>query len=139
MKKIATFFDFPTFDTKNGKLTPIYDKDSKIAQKLPFLIKKVLVIKDVKNSDVRGGHTHHKTLQALFCLQGSCSVTLDDGKGNKEQVKIVPDGKGLFLPEYLWHTMENFEEGTILLALGSEDYDEKDYIRSYDEFLKYIK
>ena len=129
---------FHSFDTKNGKLMPIYDHLSKNESKVPFLIKKVLVITDVKNNDVRGGHTHHKTIQVLTCIKGSCAVTLDDGKGHKEQIKLAAGGSGVLLEPYVWHTMENFSDDAILLVVASEDYDEKDYIRSYDEFKKCI-
>lgn len=126
---------FKSFDTKNGKLMPIYDHLSKNESQVPFLIKKVLVITDVKNNDVRGGHTHHKTIQVLTCIKGSCSVTLDDGT-SKEKIDLKAGGPGVLLEPYVWHTMENFSDDAILLVVASEDYDEKDYIRSYDEFKK---
>jgi hypothetical protein len=35
--------------------------------------------------------------------------------------------------------MYDFSEGAVLLVLASEYYDEADYIRNYDDFLKMVR
>ena len=130
---------FPFHDSKNGSLV-MFQNNSVVNKKnsLPFDVKKVLVIKDTKNGDVRGGHTHCKTRQIIFAISGSCNIKLDNGK---ERTQVTLDGfnNGLTLEPYVWHTMEDFKPNTILLILADTEYDEKDYIRNYDDFLNSIK
>ena len=130
--------DFPSFDTKNGILAMFQRGGCSIDEKLPFEIRRVLVMKDMKPEDVRGGHTHHRTRQVLFAIAGGCTVELDNGK-EKTIVKLNKFNQGLLLEPYIWHIMKEYESGTILLVLANTEYDEKDYIRNYEEFLKYLK
>jgi len=129
-------FSFNTSEKGSLVMFQNYSVDGK--NPLPFDIKKVLVIKDTKNGDIRGGHTHHKTRQIIFAISGSCVIKLDNGK---EKTEIVLDSfnKGLTLEPYVWHTMENFKPNTVLLVLADTEYDEKDYIRNYDDFLGFVK
>lgn len=125
--------DFPSFDTKNGILTMIQGG----SESLPFEIKRVLVTKGMKKDDTRGGHTHHITQQLLFCISGSCTVNLDNGK-EKTSIVLKKSNQGLLLYPYVWHTMEAFSDETVLLVLADTLYDEKEYIRSYDEFTQCV-
>ncbi|MEK7566767.1 MAG: WxcM-like domain-containing protein, partial [Patescibacteria group bacterium] len=38
----------------------------------------------------------------------------------------------------VWHSMTNFSKDCIILVVASEYHDESDYIRNYNDFLKYI-
>ena len=38
----------------------------------------------------------------------------------------------------MWREMFDFSEDAVLMVLASEIYDESDYIRDYDEFLKFV-
>ncbi len=100
---------------------------------LPFAIKRVLIMKGMASQDVRGGHTHHKTQQILFAVAGGCTVELDNGK-EKTSVVLNAFNQGVVLLPYVWHSMKDFAEGTVLLVLADTEYDEKEYIRSYEEF-----
>ena len=91
----------------------------------------------MKNDDTRGGHTHHETNQILFCLQGSCSVDLDNGS-EKTSVALSAANEGVLLLPYVWHVMHSFSDDAILLVIADTEYDEKDYIRSYDDFMKFV-
>lgn len=101
---------------------------------VPFPIRRVFVIRNMGPKSVRGGHTHHRTEHVLLALSGSCTIALDNGK-KKATVKLDKPDVGLVLHPYVWHTMMNFKKGTILMVLASTTYDERDYIRSYKEFL----
>jgi hypothetical protein len=39
----------------------------------------------------------------------------------------------------IWREMYDFSEDCVLLILASEFYDESDYIRDYEEFLRSFK
>lgn len=127
--------NFPSFDTKNGILCMI-QSDKKKDVGVPFKIKKVLSITGMKDSDKRGGHTHHKTHQILIATSGKCTVDLDDGK-NKSSVVLDSSNKGLLLYPYVWHVMHSFAPSTSLLVVADREYDEKEYIRDYNEFKKW--
>lgn len=124
--------DFPSFDTKNGILCMI-QHHSKKDKTIPFKMKKVLSITGMKDSDKRGGHTHHKTHQILICTSGQCVVDLEDGE-NKMSVTLNKSNQGLLLYPYIWHEMHSFSANTTLLVIADREYDEKEYIRDYNEF-----
>ena len=67
---------------------------------------------------------------------GSVDVIMDDGT-NKQTFHLDRPWKGLLIPPGLWRDLENFSGGAVLMCLASEKYDAADYIRDYDEFLKY--
>lgn len=130
--------DFPAYDTKNGVLAMFQGADTLSDRALPFPIKRVLCIKGMRADDARGGHTHHKTRQVLLALSGACNVDLDNGHGEKTTVRLEKFNTGLLLEPYVWHVMKDFEDGTVLLVLASTPYDERDYIKDYNEFLKLV-
>ena len=105
---------------------------------IPFPIKRVYYIFDVIKNAVRGKHTHKKTKQVIFCIHGSITIILDDGH-DKEAITLSKPHMGVYLDTMMWHEMVAFKKGTVLLVLASEKYDAKDYIRSFEEFLKKTK
>lgn len=131
-KEFYKIIKFPSSDTKNGALF-MYQKGD-----VPFLVRKTLIIKGMTGNDKRGGHTHHKTNQILICLSGECKVSLDNGK-NKAEVALNKTEEGLLLYPYVWHAMYDFKPNTILLVLADRKYNEKEYIRNYENFIKIIK
>lgn len=137
-KKLYELAKFSFSKSKNGNLLMLQSADvRRKANKLPFEIKRVLVLTSL-NKMRRGGHTHHKTNQILFALSGCCTVDLDNGY-EKTTVKLSKFNSGIFLYPYTWHVMRDFAKGTILLVLADSEYDEKDYIRNYKQFLKCIE
>ncbi len=117
---MAYLIDLPTFSDERGKLTVI----EKI---IPFEIKRIFYIYGVDGS-VRGGHRHHKTIQAAFCIRGSCIVSNNDGREDRDYLLDTPD-KGLIVEPKDWHTMHHFTPDAILMVLASETFNQADYIR----------
>ncbi|PVY39037.1 sugar 3,4-ketoisomerase [Pontibacter virosus] len=116
---MAKLIDLKTFTDKRGNLTVI-------ERSIPFDIKRIFYIYGVDESR-RGGHRHHKTIQAAICIQGSCHIYNDNGSEQQEFVLDKPE-KCLILEPEDWHEMFKFSEDAILMVLASEYYDEKDYI-----------
>lgn len=102
---------------------------------IPFTIKRVYYILKSETKLQRGFHTHKKTKQVLFCIQGSIKIILDNGR-EKVSVVLNKPNKGLFIDKMIWHQMHNFKKDTIILVLASRIFDEKDYIRNYEQFKK---
>lgn len=117
---MATILNLKTNSDSRGDLTVI----EKI---LPFEIKRVYYIYNLKDSQRRGSHRHKKTIQALICLQGECDIYCDNGIDKSTYTLTKPDQCLLLAPED-WHTMQNFKNNPILLILASDDYDPNDYI-----------
>lgn len=116
---MATLIDLKTFSDKRGNLTVI-------EKVIPFEIKRIFYIYGVDNS-VRGGHRHHKTIQAAICLKGTCVVSNNDGNIKKDFCLDEPS-KCLILEPRDWHTMHDFSEDAILMVLASEYFNPNDYI-----------
>ena len=115
---MAYIIDLPTFGDESGKLTVI-------EKVLPFEIKRFYYVYDVKS--IRGGHRHHKTIQALVCLGGSCEIYINNNKEEKVVLLDAPN-KCLIVEPEDWHTMDKFSKGSTLLVFASEYYDVNDYI-----------
>ncbi len=108
------------------------------SKRVPFPIRRVFTITGMDGADRRGAHAHHKTKQILVALRGGCTVDLDDGK-RKAEVRLTKENEGLFLQPHVWHVMRDFEPNTVLLVVADQIYNEKDYIRDYEQFLKIHK
>jgi len=105
---------------------------------IPFPIKRVYVINNLFNQKaIRGKHAHKKLEQVIFCVNGSFVLALDDGK-TKQRIKIDSPYYGVRLGPRLWHTMTSFSKDCVILVLAADYYREKDYLRNYDEFNKFI-
>jgi len=105
---------------------------------IPFRIKRVYYMYDTVAGVVRGKHAHKSLEQILICIHGSCKILLDNGF----EKKIVPLEKpyeGLYIASDMWREMYDFSPDAVLMVLASELYNEKDYIRDYDEFLDFVK
>jgi len=110
------------------------------AQKdIPFKIKRFFVINKLDNKkSIRGKHAHKKLEQVIFCINGSFTLSLDDG--DKKQIIFMDDPTiGVKLGKLLWATMSNFTKDCVILVISNDYYKESDYIRNYDDFSKYIK
>lgn len=105
---------------------------------IPFSIKRVYYMYNTKHNIHRGFHAHKNLEQILICIHGSCKILLDNGKGEKKVVSLEKPYEGLFIPHEIWREMYDFSSDAVLLVLASEPYQEEDYIRNYDEFLKYV-
>ncbi|MFG1525557.1 FdtA/QdtA family cupin domain-containing protein [Halobacteriovorax sp. RZ-3] len=104
---------------------------------VPFEIKRVYYIYDVDTSLKRGFHAHKNLKQVAVCVSGSCTLTLDNGK-TKEDYLLDNPSKGLLIGSNIWREMGDFSPDCVLMVLASELYDEDDYIRDYDEFLRTV-
>ncbi|BEJ68309.1 WxcM-like domain-containing protein [Campylobacter coli] len=106
-------------------------------KEIPFEIKRIYYIYDTKPEFPRGAHAHRELEQVLIMMEGSCELVLNDGKNIKNIILNRPD-MGIFIGKNMWREMKNFSYGAKLLVLASDFYNEKEYIRDYEEFLRNI-
>lgn len=104
---------------------------------IPFRIKRVYYMYDTLKGVTRGYHAHKNLQQILICIHGSCVIKLDDGK-EIENVLLDKPYEGLYISNDIWREMSEFSSDAVLMVLASELYDESDYIRDYDEFIKMV-
>lgn len=106
---------------------------------VPFEIKRIYYICGVKAGVTRGHHAHRKLEQILICPYGKIEITLDGGNNRTDSVILDAPEKGLYVGPSTWRTMKWLQDDSVLLVLASEHYDESDYIRNYDDFIKWVK
>lgn len=107
-------------------------------KEIPFNIKRVYYMYGTGKGVRRGYHAHKKLEQILICIHGSCQIHMDDGFSTKEVMCDKPY-EGLYITSNIWREMYNFSEDAVLLVLASELYDEQDYIRDYQIFMKHVR
>ncbi|MBQ8945892.1 MAG: WxcM-like domain-containing protein [Lachnospiraceae bacterium] len=104
---------------------------------IPFRIKRVYYMYDTLADVVRGHHAHKSLEQIMICIHGSCKIRLDNGT-EKKVVALEKPYEGLYIANNMWREMFDFSPDAVLMVLASEIYDESDYIRDYDEFLRFV-
>ena len=124
--------DIPKINNKNGNIGVIENST------IPFDVKRVYYLFDIPSGSRRGGHAHKKLKQVLIAISGSFDVVLKDGK-SKEIITLNRPDKGLLIENNIWRELENFSSGSVCLVLASEEFSEDDYIRSYKEYLSFVK
>ncbi len=133
MKHLNTaLIDFPKITDPRGNLT--------VAQAhtdVPFAVKRAYWVYDVPAGECRGGHAHKLCKEVLIALSGSFHVTIDNGEEQKTVLLNHPY-QGLLIDTDVWRTLDDFSSGAVCLVLASEPFDEGDYIREYDDFLRYL-
>lgn len=122
--------DISVIKNKSGNISVIENNKC-----IPFKIKRVYYLYDVSERENRGDHAHIECHQVLIAAFGSFQVILDDGKTKKKVILNKPY-LGLHIPPGIWATETNFSKGSVCLVLASHKFEEKDYIRNYNDFIK---
>jgi dTDP-4-dehydrorhamnose 3,5-epimerase-like enzyme len=120
----------PKIHTRAGNITALNNSTD-----LPFDVRRVYYLYDIPGGELRGGHAHKELQQLIVAVSGSFDITLDDGL-NKKSVFLNQPYYGLLVIPGIWRELSNFSSGAICLVLASHEYDEGDYIRDYNDFLK---
>ncbi len=127
----CSFLEIKSIKNRSGNITAIANNVD-----IPFCVKRIFYLYDIPGGESRGAHAHKECHQFLVAASGSFQVILDDGKF-KKTVLLNQPYKGLHIPPGIWASEVNFSSGAICLVLASHKYEENDYIRDYEVFLKY--
>lgn len=130
---IGKIIDLPRIYDPRGNLTVVEQ-----LKEVPFDIKRVYWTYDVPGGESRGGHAHKKCQSFIIAVSGSFTVRLDDGHKH-ETYHLNHPYQGLLINTGVWRTLEDFSSGAVCLALASELFNENDYIREYDDFIRYVE
>ena len=125
--------DLPQVHDPRGNLTFIEG-----GKHVPFEIRRVYYLYDVPGGATRAGHGHKKLRQLMIAMSGSFDVELDDGH-TKAKYHLNRSYTGLYISPMIWRDINNFSSGSVCMVLASDYYDESDYFRRYEDFLKAVK
>jgi WxcM-like, C-terminal len=126
----AQLLRLPVVPDDRGKLSFIEG-----GRHVPFDIARVYYLYDVPAAAVRGGHAHKNLKQLIIALSGSFDVRLDTGRFRRV-VQLNRPNIGLLISSMVWREIDNFSSGGICLVLASMPYEEADYYRDYETFLR---
>lgn len=118
---------------KRGKLVIVENN-----KEVPFKIKRIYYIYDVNSNKDRGGHAHRKLSQLLIALKGTLKISIYIGKKLKKYSLSNPS-KGLLIPPGIWVDKINFSNNAVALAIVDDLYKENDYLRDFDNYLKFLE
>tara|TARA_B110000114_G_C15046497_1_gene379416 strand:+ start:216 stop:620 length:405 start_codon:yes stop_codon:yes gene_type:complete len=120
--------ELPKVKDKRGNLS-FFENDNEI----PFKIKRTYWIYDVPGGEYRGSHAFKESKEFIVALSGSFDVVLNDGKEEK-RFQLNRSYLGLYVPNMLWRSIDNFSTNSVALLVSSVSYNEADYIRDFQEF-----
>jgi len=135
MRKSTVFdcnmIELPKVHRPSGSITAVNNNFE-----IPFETKRVYYLYDIPGGEGRGAHAHRELQQYIIAASGSFDIIVDDGRV-KRAFHLSRPYLGLYIPSGLWRELNNFSSGSICLVLASHEYNEKDYIRDYEEYLSY--
>jgi dTDP-4-dehydrorhamnose 3,5-epimerase-like enzyme len=99
---------------------------------LPFIPKRIFIVKNVPICEERGNHAHYETQQILVCLKGKIEVKLYDGQSVSNYV--LNEGESIFIDKMIWDSQIFHTGDDVLLSICSTEYNPMDYINNLDEF-----
>jgi hypothetical protein len=129
--KGVQLIDLPKILDPRGNLSFFENKNQ-----IPFDIKRTYWIYDVPGGEFRGSHAFKESHEFIVALSGSFDVVLHDGE-NEKKFSLNRSYFGLYVPNLLWRTIENFSTNSLALIVSSVGYDEKDYLRDFEQFKKF--
>jgi len=122
--------DLPKINEPRGNLTFIEG-----GRHIPYEIKRVYYLYDVPGGAERGGHAHKDLHQLIIAMSGSFDVVLNDGTQQK-RFHLNRSYSGIYICPMIWRELDNFSSGSVCMVLASNFYDEADYYRNYEEFVR---
>lgn len=133
MENMKTNYYLINFETKGDSRGKLIATENN--RNIPFEIKRVYYVYGTNRDVIRGKHSHKNLEQVVICVSGSCDFILDDGN-KRETIHLDNPAVGLYIKNNIWREFTNFSSNCVVIVLASQYYDESDYIRDYDEFLK---
>ena len=131
--KLPKIFNFKKFIKKSGTLLPITFNN-----KFPIKVKRIFIIYG-KKKYLRGDHAHKKCSQVFFPIKGKIKINMKYKKTKKSINLTHNNSKALLVPPRIWISVESLNSNSVVLVLTDYEYDVKDYIETYKEFIAYQK
>lgn len=100
----------------------------------PF--QRIVLITGVPPGGSRGGHAHKRDDEYVICVSGGVDLRLES-RGEVATVQLRRPGRALYLPAGYWRDLVHFTPGAVIAMLATEQFDEDDYIRDHDAFVRW--
>jgi hypothetical protein len=100
----------------------------------PFSIARVFYVWDIPGNAIRGGHANKACKQGVFCLRGAFTLWLFSVDGRSFRFRLEDPHLGVYVPQYWWVELGEYDPGTITLVVASTIFQESDYIRDPEDF-----
>ena len=131
--KSPKIFNFKKFTKTSGKLLPFTFNN-----KFPIKVKRIFIIYG-KKKYIRGDHAHKKCSQVFFPIMGKIKINMKYRKTEKSINLSYNGSKALLVPPKIWSRLEFLKNHSAVLVLTDYEYDFKDYIETYKEFIAFQK
>ena len=122
-----------TFKSSQGNLS-IIDKKNNI----PFEVKRIFYIYDIPQNTQRGGHAHKSLKQFIWVINGQLEIITFSKNDMKIKFILDSPNMGLYIPELTWSYQLTRSFNTIYCVAASDYYDENEYIRDWEDFIKEV-
>ncbi|MEN9815556.1 MAG: hypothetical protein RLZZ412_1538 [Verrucomicrobiota bacterium] len=129
---LLQFVEIPQRGDARGQLAV-----AELGGALPFVVRRIYWIYGTKPGVSRGFHAHKKLRQLCVCVAGSVRLSLFDGR-REESVILNSSAKGVLIGPGLWREMHDFSSDCVLMVFADAEYDEADYIRDRDQFIRHV-
>ena len=126
----CVIIDLPKVVDQRGNLTFIES-----GRHVSFEFKRIFYLYDIPGEADRGGHALKRCHQFVVAMSGSFDVVVGDGR-DERRVQLDRPNRGLYIPPMIWRSLDNFSSCAVCMVVASENYDEDDYFRSYDDYLR---
>lgn len=133
LEKECPVLHFKDLGDERGKLVVIEGGMS-----IPFDIKRVFYIYGSDETVVRGQHANRESEFVLVNVAGRSKIRITDGR-EEFIIELDKPMMGVFIPKMIWKDMYDFSADSVLLCLASTHYDDKEYIRNYEEYLEEMR
>ena len=128
MYKTPTIINFPKIGNPSLGYISLAEKEN-----LPFEVKRIYWTYFTPDDVERGGHAHYELEQILVAVAGKITVNTEMPRGEKNTFVLESPHHGLLIPKLCWRKMK-YTHNAVQMCIASIAYDEKDYIRDYNDF-----
>jgi len=109
---------------------------AEVSKHIGFPVHRVYYIRDVPTGAGRGSHGHKALRQCFLCLRGSVRLKITRD-GRTETIELTRPSQAAVVPAGCWRDLSDFSHDSVVVVLASEEYEEADYIRAYDDFVRW--
>lgn len=134
--KFYKVIDFKYKQDQRGILLPLQEGNKK--SDLPIRLKRIFILTNLDPRFERGNHAVRKTTQIILALRGKCDIELNNGF-IKKKIRLDSFNKAIIVYPMVWRTLKNFSKDALILVLCDRKFNEKDYIRNYEDFIQQVR
>jgi dTDP-4-amino-4,6-dideoxygalactose transaminase len=109
---------------------------AEVSKHIGFPVHRAYYIRDVPAGASRGAHGHKALRQCFLCLRGSVRLSITKA-GRTETVELTRPSHAAVVQAGCWRDLSDFSDDSVIIVLASDEYDEGDYIRSYEDFVRW--